>query len=155
VIGPITHIIASIQVAEAIKLMVEPARREFELVTYDVWTHRFQRLVPDSEAMKTCPVCAESRYDYLEGEPLRTITLCGRNAVQLIPSINELDFQSCQFDRRFRNIPQRFLEWSSPPLSSPFQDGPSSSKRKMGLARSFTVRLWAHDPPIDLHDGGV
>src|SRR5688572_1160126 len=94
VIGPITHIVASIQVAEALKLIchaMEPG--DVRLVTYDVWTHNFQRMELGTDAMATCPVCSESRFDYLNGTPLRTVTLCGRNAVQLIPSVKtELDF---------------------------------------------------------------
>lgn len=148
VIGPITHIVASIQVAEAIKLMVEPARQEFELVTYDVWTHRFQRLVPNREAMKTCPVCAESRYDYLEGEPLRTITLCGRNAVQLIPSVkSDLDFQKLSTsigDSGTVHYNEFLLRCSSPPFElTVFKDGRAIVKgtEDGGLARSFYSKI--------------
>jgi adenylyltransferase/sulfurtransferase len=32
-------------------------------------------------------VCSEARFEYLDGTPLRTVTLCGRNAVQLIPAV--------------------------------------------------------------------
>lgn len=86
VIGPITHIIASMQVAEAFKLLIGNSG-PYGLVTYDVWAQRFHRVAADMETMKTCPVCAEGRFDYLDGSPLRTVTLCGRNAVQLIPSV--------------------------------------------------------------------
>jgi adenylyltransferase/sulfurtransferase len=148
VIGPITHIVASIQVAEAIKLMVEPARQEFELVTYDVWTHRFQRLVPNREAMKTCPVCAESRYDYLEGEPLRTITLCGRNAVQLIPSVkSDLDFQKLSTsigDSGTVQYNEFLLRCSSPPFElTVFKDGRAIVRgtEDGGLARSLYSKI--------------
>jgi len=88
VIGPITHLIASIQVAEALKIIcgvLEP--RDVRLVTYDVWTHNFRSLQPGLDSMAACPVCSEERFDYLNGTPLRTVTLCGRNAVQLIPAV--------------------------------------------------------------------
>lgn len=96
VIGPITHIIASIQVAEALKQIVgSPDSQAFGLITYDVWGHRFHRVDAGMEAMKTCPVCSEGRFDYLDGNPLRTVTLCGRNAVQLIPAVKgNLDFSA-------------------------------------------------------------
>jgi len=39
-------------------------------------------------------VCSDRQYDYLDGNPLRTITLCGRNAVQLIPGVKgDIDFE--------------------------------------------------------------
>ena len=45
--------------------------------------------------MATCPLCAGGNFEYLDGNPLRTITLCGRNAVQLIPGVKgEIDFES-------------------------------------------------------------
>src|SRR5262252_1781865 len=86
VVAPITHIIASIQVAEALKFLsghLDPAH--IRLTAYDVWSHRFQRIEVGAESMATCPVCSSDTFEYLDGNPLRTITLCGRNAVQLIP----------------------------------------------------------------------
>src|SRR5207253_8136038 len=47
VIGPITHIIASIQVAEALKWIVGASQDDFELITYDAWLHRFHRMVAE------------------------------------------------------------------------------------------------------------
>ena len=148
VIAPITHIIASMQVAEAMKLIVEPESRRLEMVTYDVWEHRFQRIAPDADAMKTCPVCAESRYDYLDGDPLRTITLCGRNAVQLIPSIKgDLDFQ--KLSRSIGNsgavqYNEFLLRCSSPPFElTLFKDGRAIVKgtEDGGLARSLYSKI--------------
>src|SRR5688572_5981945 len=58
VIGPITYIVASMQAAEALKLIcgaVQPA--ELRLVTYDVWANTFHRLDLGTETMATCPVC--------------------------------------------------------------------------------------------------
>jgi adenylyltransferase/sulfurtransferase len=95
VVAPITHIIASIQVAEALKLLtgnLDPAA--VRLTAYDVWSHRFQRIDVGTDSMATCPVCSEGKLEYLHGNPLRTITLCGRNAVQLIPGVKgDIDFE--------------------------------------------------------------
>lgn len=88
VIGPITHAIASIQAAEALKWIcgaLEPA--DIRLVSYDVWTHAFHRMDLGTELMASCPVCSRGDWDYLNTSPLRTVTLCGRNAVQLIPAV--------------------------------------------------------------------
>jgi adenylyltransferase/sulfurtransferase len=94
VIAPITHIIGSIQVGEALKFLTGNLDPEvIRLTAYDVWSHRFQRIDVGKESMATCPVCSEGKFEYLDGNPLRTITLCGRNAVQLIPGVKgDIDF---------------------------------------------------------------
>jgi len=94
VIGPITHLIASIQAAEALKWICGAmSPTDVRLISYDVWENKFQRIDIGTDSMKTCPVCAEGRFEYLNGSPLRTVTLCGRNAVQLIPAVKgNLDF---------------------------------------------------------------
>src|SRR5262245_30720603 len=94
VVAPITHIIASIQVAEGLKFLTGNLDPEhIRLTAYDVWSHRFQRIDVGKDSMLTCPVCSDGNFEYLQGNPLRTITLCGRNAVQLIPEIKgNMDF---------------------------------------------------------------
>jgi molybdopterin/thiamine biosynthesis adenylyltransferase len=94
VIAPITHIIASMQVGEALKFLTGNLDADaVRLTAYDVWSHRFQRIDVGKESMATCPVCSEGKFEYLDGNPLRTITLCGRNAVQLIPGVKgDIDF---------------------------------------------------------------
>src|SRR5205814_8073034 len=93
-IAPNTHSIDSIQAAEALKFLtgnLDPA--DVRLTSYEIWKHRFQRIDVGKESMATCPVCSEEKFEYLNGNPLRTITLCGRNAVQLIPGVKgDLNF---------------------------------------------------------------
>jgi adenylyltransferase/sulfurtransferase len=95
VIAPITHIIASMQVAEALKFLTGNLPPDnVRLTAYDVWSYRFQRIDVGSVSMATCPLCADGNFEYLDGNPLRTITLCGRNAVQLIPGVKgDIDFE--------------------------------------------------------------
>ena len=74
------------QVAEALKFLTGNLdASNVRLTSYDVWSHRFQRIDVGLESMSTCPVCSKGKFEYLNGNPLRTITLCGRNAVQLVP----------------------------------------------------------------------
>ena len=149
VIAPITHIIASIQVAETLKFLTgNLAPAGIRLTAYDVWSHRFQRIEVGSESMATCPVCAEGTFEYLDGNPLRTITLCGRNAVQLIPGVKgdlnftELSksigaFGSVQFN-------EFLLKCSSPPYEiTVFKDGRAIVKgtEEPGLARSVYSKM--------------
>lgn len=94
VIAPITHAVASIQIAEALKFLTGNLdEADVRLTSYEIWSQRFQRIDIGRDVMSTCPVCSEGRYEYLNGTPLRTITLCGRNAVQLIPGVKgDMDF---------------------------------------------------------------
>ena len=149
VIAPITHIIASMEVAEALKLLtghLEPS--EVRLTAYDVWSHRFQRIDVGSESMATCPVCSKGTFEYLNGNPLRTITLCGRNAVQLIPGVKgDLDF--AELSKSIAAFgPVQFndflLKCSSPPYEvTLFKDGRAIVKGtdEPGLARSVYSKM--------------
>ena len=149
VIAPITHIIASMQVAEALKLLTGHLdAADVRLTAYDVWSHRFQRIDVGLESMSTCPVCSNGTFEYLNGNPLRTITLCGRNAVQLIPGVkgdlnfDELSKSIAAFGRvQFNDF---LLKCSSPPYEvTLFKDGRAIVKgtEEPGLARSVYSKM--------------
>jgi molybdopterin-synthase adenylyltransferase len=149
VIAPITHAIASIQVAEALKFLtgnLDPA--EIRLTSYEIWMHRFQRINVGREAMATCPVCSEEKFEYLNGNPLRSITLCGRNAVQLIPGVKgDLDFAELSKSIAAFGAVQFndfLLKCSSPPYEiTLFKDGRAIVKgtEEAGLARSVYSKM--------------
>jgi adenylyltransferase/sulfurtransferase len=149
VIGPITHIIASIQAAQALKWITGNwEMKNLELITYDVWAHRFHRLTLENDVMKNCPVCAEGRFDYLDGSPLRTVTLCGRNAVQLIPGVrSDLDFPRLSSSIGNSGVVQFnefLLKCSSPPFElTLFKDGRAIVKgtEDPGVARSVYTKI--------------
>ena len=149
VIAPITHIIASMQVAEALKLLTGHLdAADVRLTAYDVWSHRFQRIDVGPESMSTCPVCSNGTFEYLNGNPLRTITLCGRNAVQLIPGVkgdlnfDELSKSIAAFGRvQFNDF---LLKCCSPPYEvTLFKDGRAIVKgtEEPGLARSVYSKM--------------
>jgi molybdopterin-synthase adenylyltransferase len=148
VIGPITHIVASMQTAEAFKLIcgtVQPS--DFRLVTYDVWANTFHRLALGTETMATCPVCSQRCYEYLNGSPLRTITLCGRNAVQLIPAVKgDMDFQklSKSFPAESVQFNEFLMKCSAPPYElTLFKDGRAIVKgtEESAMARSVYSKI--------------
>ncbi len=149
VIAPITHAIASIQVSEALKFLTgNLAEEDVKLITYEIWSHHFQRIGVGREAMASCPVCSEGKYEYLNGNPLRTITLCGRNAVQLIPGVKgDMNFETLS-----KSIaafgPVQFndflLKCSSPPYElTLFKDGRAIVKgtEEASLARSVYSKM--------------
>jgi molybdopterin-synthase adenylyltransferase len=82
VLGPIVNLIASLQVAEAMKLL---AGREVDLngrlVSCDVWTGHFQSVRVQSNP--ECPVCIRREFAHLNGEAQPHITMCGRDSVQI------------------------------------------------------------------------
>ena len=143
VIAPITHIIASMQVAEALKFLTGNLQPDnIRLIAYDVWSHRFQRIDVGVDSMATCPVCSDGNYEYLDGNPLRTITLCGRNAVQLIPGVKgDIDFQELSKSIAAFGVVQFndfLLRCSSPPYElTVFKDGRAIVK---GTEEAATAR---------------
>ncbi|MCU0240834.1 MAG: ThiF family adenylyltransferase [Vicinamibacteria bacterium] len=85
IIAPIVHIVASLQVAEALKLLTGHHDALVPgLISIDVWQGR--QSVMSLQAMQpTCPACRDGRYDALRSASQET-TLCGRGAVQISPA---------------------------------------------------------------------
>jgi molybdopterin/thiamine biosynthesis adenylyltransferase len=88
VIMPIISVVAAVQVTEALKLLT--GRTESlhgGLMQFDVWRNEWRR-ISTGERATDCPACVLGRFETLEAEAgdLTTV-LCGRNAVQVSPSI--------------------------------------------------------------------
>jgi len=95
VLGAIVVLIASLQCAEAIKILTDNHKElNQDLLSVDVWQNSFQTIkVTKSEIQKNCPVCNNKQFDFLEGKRGSAFTnLCGRNAVQILP------FKECELD---------------------------------------------------------
>jgi adenylyltransferase/sulfurtransferase len=92
VLGPIVNLIASLQVAEALKLLA--GREEAlhgRLISCDVWTGRMQSIrVARNPA---CRACARHDFGYLHGEVQPHITMCGRDSVQIHELARTLDLR--------------------------------------------------------------
>lgn len=90
VLGPIVNLIASWQVAEALKILAgRPEALHGRLLSCDVWTGRMQsiRLARNP----ACRACVRHDYAYLEGQAQPHITLCGRDSVQIHEKSRALD----------------------------------------------------------------
>jgi molybdopterin-synthase adenylyltransferase len=93
VLGPIVNLIASLEAAEALKLL---AGREDalhgRLISCDVWSGRMQSIrvarTPD------CRACAKHEFTYLEGESQPHITMCGRDSVQIHERSRAIDLSA-------------------------------------------------------------
>jgi adenylyltransferase/sulfurtransferase len=89
VILPIVTTIASIQAAEALKLLTGQTRKlHRSLIRIDVWDFQFNRTdLSNSVRREDCPACGLREFEFLRGAGRQvTTTLCGRNAVQIARS---------------------------------------------------------------------
>jgi len=93
VLGPIAALVAAWQSAEAIKIMVGKTHAvSNHLVHVEMWQNDFSS-VPLTR-VATCAVCGQHKFALLEsGSRLATASLCGRDAVQIVPpEKSTLDF---------------------------------------------------------------
>lgn len=83
VLGAITGTIASIESAEALKLLTGHAPRG-SLLNIDLWEGDFREV--EVERRPDCPACGARQFEYLNGQRIAwTTVLCGRNSVQIVP----------------------------------------------------------------------
>jgi adenylyltransferase/sulfurtransferase len=144
VLGPVTALIASLQVAEAIKLLcgARPARK---ITTVDVWSGEI-RQVAQPGPVEECPACGRREFPYLNGERRAPVSLCGQNAVQIHERARPLQLR----DLAARLAPlgavranEFALRFEAPPyLLTIFPDGRAIIKgtTDIGIARSLYAR---------------
>jgi molybdopterin/thiamine biosynthesis adenylyltransferase len=90
VLGAAAGVIASIEAAEAIKLLTGKSESaEGRLISFDVWSGKFQsvRVARNSD----CRACVRRDFRYLEGEAQPQLTMCGRDYVQIHERRRQLD----------------------------------------------------------------
>jgi len=87
VIGPITALVASLQTAEAMKILAGKSARVSRVLTaVDVWDGRLQQIAVSRRQDAGCATCGQHRFPYLERRAGHgAARLCGRNAVQVRP----------------------------------------------------------------------
>ncbi|HST53103.1 MAG TPA: ThiF family adenylyltransferase [Pyrinomonadaceae bacterium] len=87
VVMPIISVVASVQVAEALKLLAGRVESlHGSLMQFDVWRNEWRRVALKDRA-PGCQACVLGRFESLEAEAGDVTTvLCGRNAVQVKPS---------------------------------------------------------------------
>ena len=90
VLGSAAGVIASIQAAEAIKLLLGKTETAGgRLVSFDVWSGRYQsvRVARNS----SCRACVHRDFRYLGGDVQPRLTMCGRDSVQIHERRRQLD----------------------------------------------------------------
>ena len=82
--GPQVGLIASFQVSEGLKILLG---REDDLLaglaTFDIWSGEWE--IFSVEKDPDCPACSQGDYEYLRKGLLRMTTLCGQEAIQVLP----------------------------------------------------------------------
>lgn len=88
IIAPIASLIASIQAAEALKILTNKYDDVSKgLLKIDLWRNEIKRMfAEDIIDIADCLACRQHHYEFLEKDVCSmTTTLCGRNAIQLLP----------------------------------------------------------------------
>jgi molybdopterin-synthase adenylyltransferase len=146
VINVIPSLIASYQVAEALKILCgHPGLVQPRITTVDLW-HGGTRQVPMPERDPECPTCGRRQFSYLEEPPQATARLCGRNAVQVQERLHTLDLTELKSrlervgEVRANEFALRFFV--APYEMTVFPDGRAIIKGTSdpGLARSLYAR---------------
>jgi len=93
VISPAPFIIGSLQTTEAMKILVGAGEINRDLIMIDVWKDEFTRLKIGHRT--DCPAC-RGEYEFLEARfGIRTASLCGQNAVQVLnPESGEISLKT-------------------------------------------------------------
>jgi len=95
VLGPIVNLIASLEVAEALKLLAGSEQAlHGRLISCDVWSGHFQSVRVAQNPV--CRACSRRDFSYLQGHAQPHITLCGRDSVQIHERGRTLDLRALQ-----------------------------------------------------------
>jgi molybdopterin/thiamine biosynthesis adenylyltransferase len=146
VLAAAAGVIASIEAAEAIKLLVgKTGALHGRLISFDVWSGRYQAIHVQRNA--DCRACGRRDFRYLEGEAQPHLTLCGRDSVQIHERGRRLDLAT--LGRRLQPTVAEvrnnefLLRFRVPPFElTVFADGRAIIKgtRDPAVARSLYAR---------------
>jgi adenylyltransferase/sulfurtransferase len=150
VLGAAAGVIASIEAAEAIKLLAGKSESSGgRLISFDVWSGKFQavRLARNPE----CRACVRHDFRYLEGEAQPHLTMCGRDSVQIHERRRQLDLTALgkRIAPTVAEVRENgfLLRFRVPPYEmTVFADGRAIIKGTTdpGVARSLYARYVGH-----------
>jgi adenylyltransferase/sulfurtransferase len=108
VIGPATHLIASLQATEALKwLSGNESEVRQTVLSLDLWSNRIRELKLGPSASENCVACKQRAFEYLDGDRGQSSdgVLCGRDAVQ-ISALTHGNIDLPSFVKRWEGIGQ-------------------------------------------------
>jgi molybdopterin/thiamine biosynthesis adenylyltransferase len=146
VLGPIVNLIASLETAEALKLLSGHSEAlHGRLLSCDVWTGRMQSI--GVARNPECRACVRREFTYLAGEAQPHITMCGRDSVQIHERARALNLRVLEARLRpiVENVRQNdfLLRFRIAPFEmTVFADGRAILKgtRDPAVARSLYAR---------------
>jgi adenylyltransferase/sulfurtransferase len=144
VLGPVTSLVASLQVGEALRMLcgLEPSGK---ITTADVWSGEIRQIAQPGPAAE-CPACGRREFPYLNGTRRAPVSLCGHNAVQIHERARPLDLGELATRLGALGPVRRnefALRFETPPyLLTIFPDGRAIIKgtTDVGVARSLYAR---------------
>lgn len=144
VLGPLTSMVASMQSALAMKVLIGPTP-EPVITTFDVWSGPVRQIRQPARDPE-CRACARREFTYLHGSKRVPVSLCGRNAVQIHERTRPLDLVQLREqlagagEVRANDFALRFFV--SPYEMTIFPDGRAIIKgtQDVGVARSLYSR---------------
>jgi len=96
VLGAATHLIASLQVAEALKILSGNAdATRTEVWAVDLWANQLRSIRLDETLSPDCPACVGGQFDFLDAaapDATAATGLCGRDAIQIAGGHFRVDF---------------------------------------------------------------
>jgi molybdopterin-synthase adenylyltransferase len=93
VLGAAAGVIASIEAADAIKVLTRKSELTGgRLTSYDVWSGKFQSVRVARNA--DCRACVRHDFRYLQGDAQPHLTMCGRDSVQIHERRRQLDLSA-------------------------------------------------------------
>ena len=146
VLNAVISAVASIQVADALKILCDCAEQvEPRITTIDLWYGGI-RQIQSPERDPDCPTCGRREFPYLEETRRPPVTLCGRNAVQIHQREHPIDLAELKTrleplgEVRANEFALRFLV--APYEMTVFADGRAIVKGTSdeGVARSLYAR---------------
>ncbi|MFG0312751.1 MAG: ThiF family adenylyltransferase [Phycisphaerales bacterium] len=98
VFSPVSSIIASYQASEALKVLMGHERRAMRsLLEFDLWEGQRRRIDLSGSRDPDCLCCTRRQFEFLEREDEDTISICGKNAIQVNPRVRQrLDLHQIQ-----------------------------------------------------------
>lgn len=146
VLGPAVNLAASLECAEALKLLSGRAEAlHGKLLTCETWAGRFQAVTVEREA--NCRTCVRHEFTYLEGEAQPHVTMCGRDSVQIHERRRTLDLGELgrRLERTVAEVRRNdfLLRFRVPPYEmTVFADGRAILKGSQdpAIARSLYAR---------------
>jgi len=104
ILAPTVARVAAFQTAEALKILtgnLENLNRNF--YTFDLWQNRTHEMAVDN-LRDGCPCCRDRQFEFLTGKgSLSTISLCGRETVQIRPRQPGLKLNLSEMAERLRD----------------------------------------------------